>query len=1219
VFLCDPFCSLLLRISLSPSLSPSLSLSLPLSLSLIVYSQCFGDCEKALDSAVASGWELSSSRELQQCILQVCVQLPYFLSDCAGCAAAQSSTEQFKTLWEQYVSLRDAIISLISASAPIPHCTVVSAALKFAEQCVLAFSPVSEDHKAAAKVHDRRCDQYRSRRGYGASALRPLGGVFSFDSVPPAHAFMSKAALTHFARELLINGLIPTVNAHTLGPAPLSVAIHALGQIGQGRPAYLEHVVRCLLHCQSHPDGRLSEGQKHRVFHDLKLVFLDLIRFRPAARWHNVMYNSLETMGFQRDAAAVRQEERRHLRGSKRHAHGLPQNASDLSGPHKRSRGGSDAYSLKPKINLTDPNYRSVLHQLGALPVRIMTDLILRSMGNFPPVPPSAEISPLFKRFCAKLTMRGTGDSATAATTAASESSDAASAAADKAAKKKRVFLKEVPQLAIPQFSSQDCDLMATQAFQRILSASAEVDIDISGQSALRSCVLARLASRPDVLQRSVAKLKSSAIEIPAVDEENGDTITAVADGKAKTQDEQIALETNTSTETETTSGGDEEMADATAAADDQESENKDDTQVQDEDDDSKTASAEDALTFEGGASAYEHDSLLHHVVSDIVSRYSTAVQWLYTLATAAVAEQHDAFDQDTYSSLAKLYSQVTLKMLEAVVAHVDNSRGQLTSAFVLDMPVITNSVFSRIEQIAHDPVASSTGVNTLIDLIKKRTVVRSVALSRILPFTAHSDSSIRSHTVAAIVEHLFQLPACRNVIRSFAIDQLNKITEPYPEFKASIDDITADSMDALATQIKDVAESDTKMAVGASATAAAADALANASGAAIADENIQTAPTAAAPSNAPSAFAVGTANEEALALIARQLGEAEESKRRAEQEKIRQAEREEWEAKHSAALECQTDLFLSLCKQDSSMIGNLAVTYAVADKFVRQHVQRSVSDVVTALGNENKHIVELVSDCPKSSATLALKVLTLLCASASAAEPVPETLKEAAITASKVHNDARFIVPVLPYLPNNVVRDSYFASVLRLPEEQVKDTIRRLVTDGPDPVKPVQLLVWLHDLPQDMAKVVMSATNMCLSMSATFSHEVLAQVLQRLFDRKKLPFLYMRTLLQSLMTYPKQLTDFGKDLLSRLQDRKVWLQGKSAWNGYVKCIERRAPHTFPVAVQLPEEQFKKLLNDAIPKFRNDLVKYVRSSVKSHRARRAAPMPPHVLRSLGLK
>lgn len=97
---------------------------------------------------------------------------------------------------------------------------------------------------------------------------------------------------------------------------------------------------------------------------------------------------------------------------------------------------------------------------------------------------------------------------------------------------------------------------------------------------------------------------------------------------------------------------------------------------------------------------------------------------------------------------------------------------------------------------------------------------------------------------------------------------------------------------------------------------------------------------------------------------------------------------------------------------------------------------------------------------------------------------------------------------------------------------------------------------------------------------------------MQNLMDINPLPTLLMRTVIQSMTTYPC-LIAFIMNILQRLIQKKVWHQ-KKQWEGFIKCCQKTKPNSFQVLLQLPPEQLEDVLYQC-PEMRKSLLDHVLS------------------------
>lgn len=246
-------------------------------------------------------------------------------------------------------------------------------------------------------------------------------------------------------------------------------------------------------------------------------------------------------------------------------------------------------------------------------------------------------------------------------------------------------------------------------------------------------------------------------------------------------------------------------------------------------------------------------------------------------------------------------------------------------------------------------------------------------------------------------------------------------------------------------------------------------------------------------------------------------------------------------------------------------------------------------------MGSSCEELLALIAACPKGAETLITRII-YICTDKSA--PTPELVSRVRELYQNKVADVRFLIPVLSALSKVEIMTA-LPRFLKLSEVVVKDVFKRLLGSGQEysvmmPISPTELLVALHKL--DTGKVelrfIMQATTLCLAEKDTFTHEVLAVVLQQLVEIQPLPTLLMRTVIQSLSLYPR-LGGFVAGLLQRLILKQVWKQ-KVVWEGFIKCSQRLLPQSLPVLIQLPPPQLQDALK-LCPDLREPLLEHVKN------------------------
>ena len=131
--------------------------------------------------------------------------------------------------------------------------------------------------------------------------------------------------------------------------------------------------------------------------------------------------------------------------------------------------------------------------------------------------------------------------------------------------------------------------------------------------------------------------------------------------------------------------------------------------------------------------------------------------------------------------------------------------------------------------------------------------------------------------------------------------------------------------------------------------------------------------------------------------------------------------------------------------------------------------------------------------------------------------------------------------------------------------------------------------------LPQNRKQLV-DACSVCFDRPDVFTPQVLATSLQQMVEFTPLPLLFMRTVIQAETIAP-QLREFTLGLLRTLVNRQVWKMDQKIWEGYLRCLKRAAPQSYPLMVELPAPVLGEVL-DKFPALRDGLKTFAtRSSV----------------------
>lgn len=271
--------------------------------------------------------------------------------------------------------------------------------------------------------------------------------------------------------------------------------------------------------------------------------------------------------------------------------------------------------------------------------------------------------------------------------------------------------------------------------------------------------------------------------------------------------------------------------------------------------------------------------------------------------------------------------------------------------------------------------------------------------------------------------------------------------------------------------------------------------------------------------------------------------------------------------------------LFLALMPLKEVFIHNLSCVYANSNADMKRVILKSIELPIRNMGPNNEEILKLIENCPKGGETLITRIVYILTEKSEPTQMLVSKVRD--LYQNKVP-DVRLLIPVLSGLTRKEILAA-LPKLLKLNPVVVKEVFNRLLNlsvdsnTSPMPLSATELLVALHTIDSKCElKFIVKATSLCLAEKDTYTHDILAIVLQQLVEMSPLPTLLMRTVIQSLTLYPR-LANFVTNLLQRLISKQVWKQ-KVVWDGFLKCCQRLQPQSYSILIQLPPPQLQDAL-----------------------------------------
>ncbi|PWZ00387.1 hypothetical protein BCV70DRAFT_160633 [Testicularia cyperi] len=508
-------------------------------------------------------------------------------------------------------------------------------------------------------------------------------------------------------------------------------------------------------------------------------------------------------------------------------------------------------------------------------------------------------------------------------------------------------------------------------------------------------------------------------------------------------------------------------------------------------------------------------------------------------------------------------YAVWLVKLVQAWIPTVD-AKDRALASFLSHLPEIPPAVMDQIATLSRDKQRMVAGLSTLQDICITRPPLRDQAARKLLLLTRTSERATRAKAIRAIKQCATSNSTLEHMILSFARSNLDLLIET-PE-KSGGGQAGTETEPLAANKARD-----------SGTTANGAD---------------------QPPTNDD--------NDTEGAVKAPE----EESKYPVDQDDVLRF----------------VELPFSLCTKIPDMLDEIFHAYPRTPAFVREAIEKHITDLVRALGSRHQRLLTLLRNFPPGTDALALCILKTL-TEKNRAPAVVTLVKE--LMEARPDADPRFLVPIMADLDkaeimkrlpkvvtilssrqseDKALIKSVFQSIVQMPPQgfgSVSSNLPRVRQT--ELLTPVELMGLLHraedETGPENARV---AIQICFSMTDVYRSEVLAAVMNQLSEDPHLPMLFMRTVIMAVSTYKSLASYVAKNLLSRLITKKIW-QNPPLWTGFILCAKQTAPSSFGALIQLPKDQLREVVNRQ-PDLRTGLVEYLTARAGGNRARLATFM-----------
>jgi len=678
--------------------------------------------------------------------------------------------DSLSSLYSLVINMSTQVEGLIESTKD----SIRNIALRFMELEIITFTrheekqqgqtdPSNTNPAAASSSSSSSTTNNTSGTGSGeATSSSPASSsslfMASVNEVPINHKHLKVAPLQRKAKQLQ-DSFGKLLRSSSLSATNITLILNALTNIYHKRPHALGPIASIFVSYAEflqRPDSLFSNkpGSRKRVQHALGTVLLSMLKYRGAKTHFDEVVSALAKMGRRIEAIQTRNDTLKAMgEGRVRHR--------DMDAEQKRK---AALASLKLVADLSAPVWKAVLERLSSMPGTIITDLVMKSMENFPAevdTDSSRPPSELFQNFLSWFNpdqKKG-------------EVEEKKKEDTDNQAK-----YDKVPPIPVPILSSEQLDMMSNLTFERLVSLHPQDDVGVYGNSSLWSTVVARLATSPitaTATQRrmlldhvvndfenkhSVAQRWLWNMYIQETEGGVNETIMALTGGRGgvatgvKRERESEAEEKDDKSSLKKVKSEDEQKADMEIeeSKDGKEEKGKEEASMDVE----ESGEMEDDGEGDYGEGEEEEDEEAHlsgHVISS-----------LPPIVT---------FEDAVLSLIAGLER----------VWPVADPQG-LFADLVINLPVIIPSVLQRILKYCTDDVLRMPlGLSTLRSLILHRPECREQCLSVILDHATSENTRLRGLAVSIVAKDLFQHEKLQGEVQTRAETLLSSLTLTKP------------------------------------------------------------------------------------------------------------------------------------------------------------------------------------------------------------------------------------------------------------------------------------------------------------------------------------------------------------------------------------------------------------------------------------------------------
>jgi len=270
--------------------------------------------------------------------------------------------------------------------------------------------------------------------------------------------------------------------------------------------------------------------------------------------------------------------------------------------------------------------------------------------------------------------------------------------------------------------------------------------------------------------------------------------------------------------------------------------------------------------------------------------------------------------------------------------------------------------------------------------------------------------------------------------------------------------------------------------------------------------------------------------------------------------------------------------LFISLCSKKTKLLKNFVLTLSNADRLTKTILSKISFKLIKTLGMNCFDLNFIIAVCPLRGQIWVKQICQVLLKQKYRFSNLNfiNALKELFVRTKNVIT----LIPVLEFLRHKTIV-YILPKLISLDQIKAKMTVQQILKLRSKIIQSTELLLRIHNLSPVISSPLLVNVKIliefCLQQSI-FNDEKLALVLQRLSQKRPIPILFLRTLIQILLIYPT-LNKFSLKILYRMIHANVW-GSLSLWQGFIRCCKMCQPYSLKIICILPRTEFKRVLQN---------------------------------------